>query len=816
MERYVCIHGHFYQPPRENPWIEAIDLQDSARPYHDWNRRITAECYAPNAKSRILDDQGRIVQIVNNYAKISFNFGPTLLAWLEIHAPWVYEAILEADRQSQERFSGHGSALAQAFNHLIMPLANHRDKITQVCWGIRDFEHRFQRKPEGMWLPETAVDLETLDILADQGIRFTILAQHQARRVRPPEEGTWRDVSGGKIDPTRAYAMQLPSGRSLALFFYDGSISRAVAFEKLLNSGATFSQRILGGFSEKPSGAQLVHIATDGESYGHHHRFGDMALAYALQTIESKNHARLTNYGQYLEQHPPAHQVEIFENTSWSCAHGVERWRGHCGCSTGARTEWNQNWRKPLREALDALRDAVAPDFEEKALGLLKDPWEARNRYIDVILDRSAQSIGTFLQQQGVREWTPEDRETVLKLLELQRHTLLMYTSCGWFFDDLSGLETLQILQYAGRVIQLYRELFDQDLKQGFLEILKQAQSNASLYGDGRQIYESFVEEATADLKKVAAHYAMSSLFSDYDEHCTIYCYRIDRKEYHNFESGKVRLLLGRARLTSQITTESAVMSFGVLHLGDHNMACGVREFREEKAFRHLIETFQDIFEGGDIPETIRRLDNAFAPSVYSLRSLFRDEQRRILDLILKPALDEAETAYRQLFEYHSPLIRFLEDSKSPLPRALSMAGELVLNADLKRAFKQQPLEPSGIRELLQQAESLGVPLDIETLEYGFRKTLEGHAEKCAQDPNSLTLLKNLESALTLLQDLPFQVNLWTLQNFCYHILESTYPDRSASADQGDENGKEWLRVFLSVAQKLSLGVPGQELGEKK
>ena len=808
MQRYICIHGHFYQPPRENPWIEAIDLQDSAHPYHDWNRRITAECYAPNAKSRILDDQGRIVQIVNNYAKISFNFGPTLLAWMEVNAPSVYEAILEADRQSMENFSGHGSALAQAYNHIIMPLANRRDKITQIRWGIRDFEHRFQRKPEGMWLPETAVDLETLDILAGQDIRFTILAQHQARKVRRPEEKTWQDVRGGKIDPTRAYRLQLPSGRSMALFFYDGTISRAVAFERLLNSGETFSQRILGGFSEKRLWPQLVHIATDGESYGHHHRFGDMALAYALHDIESENLALLTNYGQYLERHPPTHQVEILENTSWSCAHGVERWQSHCGCCTGANPEWSQDWRKPLREALDFLRDAIAPDFEETARRIFKDPWEARNRFIDVILDRSTERLDVFLTQQAVREWIPNDRQTALKLLELQRHTMLMYTSCGWFFDDLSGIETIQILQYAGRVVQLWREIFGHDLKPRFLEILEQAQSNTSIHGDGRHIYNSFVEEAMADLKKVAAHYAMSSLFKNYEKICSIYCYMIDREEYQASENGKARLILGRARLTSQITMESALLSFGVLHLGDHNMTCGVREYRGEKDFEHLMEELPDIFKGGDIPETIRRLDNQFGPSIYSLKSLFRDEQRRIFGLILEPALDEAEAAYRQLFEYHTPMIRFLEDSKSPVPRALSMAAEFVLNADLKRAVTQRPPEPDRIRALLEQAELSDAPLEKETLEYGFRKTLEGMAEKLAQDSTNLAVLETLDSALNLLSDLPFQVNLWTLQNFCYHILQSTYPGQSRSADQGDEKGTRWLRIFSSLAQKLSLKIP--------
>ena len=324
MERYVCAHAHFYQPPRENPWLEAVELQDSAYPYHDWNERITQECYAPNATSRILDPDGRIIRLVNNYSRISFNFGPTLMAWMEKNSPDAYAAIVEGDRQSQERFSGHGSALAQAYNHMILPLANRRDKRTQIIWGIRDFEFRFGRKMEGMWLPETAVDIETLEIMAEQGVLFTILAPSQASRVRGIDESEWHDVSGAKIDPTMAYRLGLPSGRSLSLFFYDGPISLAVAFEGLLNDGEAFADRILGAFNDDRAWAQIAHIATDGESYGHHHRNGDMALAYALDYIESHDLAKVTNYGEFLEKYPPSHEVEIFENTSWSCIHGIE------------------------------------------------------------------------------------------------------------------------------------------------------------------------------------------------------------------------------------------------------------------------------------------------------------------------------------------------------------------------------------------------------------------------------------------------------------------------------------------------------------
>jgi alpha-amylase/alpha-mannosidase (GH57 family) len=457
MERYICVHGHFYQPPRQNPWLEAIELQDSAHPYHDWNERITAECYAPNTAARILDSTDRIVQIVNNYARMSFNFGPTLLAWLEQQAPEVYAAIVSADRESQARFAGHGSALAQAYNHMILPLANRRDKYTQILWGLHDFVHRFGRQPEGMWLPETAVDLETLDLMAELEIRFTILSPTQARRVRALGGGAWRDVGGGHIDSTMPYLQRLPSGRQITLFFYHAAISRDIAFQRLLSNGQHFADRLVGAFSTQHSRPQLVHIATDGETYGHHHRFGEMALAYALDYIETHNLARLTNYGAYLEQHPPTHEVEIIPNTAWSCAHGVERWRSNCGCRTGGPRDWQQTWRTPLREALDWLRDTLAPVYEQRGSRVLHDPWTARDDYITVILDRSPHNVERFLHQHARRALTADETTVVFKLLEMQHQALLMYTSCGWFFDELSGLEPRQVLLHAARRASAFR-----------------------------------------------------------------------------------------------------------------------------------------------------------------------------------------------------------------------------------------------------------------------------------------------------------------------------------------------------------------------
>ena len=494
--RYVCIHGHFYQPPRENAWLEAIEQQESAFPYHDWNEKIDAECYTPNTACPGLDGNGRVDRVRNNFSRISFNFGPTLLSWLERHNPETYRAIRDADRESRRHFGGHGSALAQVYSHPILPLCNARDKQTQVSWGIRDFEHRFGRRPEGMWLPETAVDLESLDVLASHGIRFTILAPKQAARVRPLGGSSWHDLGAGKIDPGQAYLLRLDGGREMRLFFYDGSLAHAVAFEGLLSAEGAFAERLLARFDDDAAGPRLVHVATDGETYGHHYRHGETALAGALDRIDALSSVALTNYGEFLERHPPTHEVEIRENTAWSCAHGLGRWNNDCGCRTGDRPGWHQAWRAPLREALDWLRDTLAPRFETAAGELLRDPWVARDGYIDIVLDQSPASIERYLARHAQRPLHVEERTRVLELLELQRHALLMFTSCGWFFDELSGIETRQVLQYAARALELGEKLFAESLEPAFLELLERARANDPRYGNGRRLFEETIPPA--------------------------------------------------------------------------------------------------------------------------------------------------------------------------------------------------------------------------------------------------------------------------------------------------------------------------------
>ncbi|MDR7435709.1 MAG: DUF3536 domain-containing protein [Armatimonadota bacterium] len=807
MERYICIHGHFYQPPRENPWLEAVEPQDSASPYHDWNARITEECYAPNALSHILDEEGRTVEIVNNYARISFDFGPTLLAWLERNAHEVTTAILQADRESQTRYAGHGSAIAQAYTHMILPLASRRDKWTQVVWGVQDFAHRFGRLPEGMWLPETAVDLETLEILAAHGIRFTILAPHQAMRVRKIGTSRWEDVTGGKVDPTTAYLLHLPSGRTINLFFYHEPISHAVAFEGLLANGEEFARRLLSGFSAAKEGAQLVHIATDGETYGHHHRFGDMALAYALHTIESSGLARLTNYGEYLEKHPPEHEVEIFENTSWSCAHGVERWKSDCGCNTGMHPGWNQKWREPLREALDWLRDSLVTPFEVSAGELLRDPWKARDDYIHVLLNRSVEFVDSWLHNHAARPLSREEKVTVLKLLELQRHAMLMYTSDAWFFDDLSGIETIQVLRHAGRVLQLAQETLQKDLEPGFLERLEKAKSNIASYGDGRKIYEEFVRPAVVDLEKLVAHYAVSSLFESYPQQARVYCYIVDREDLRVFQAGEVRLAVGRVHVRSEITWESGQYSFGVLHFGDHNLNATVRRFQGEEAYEAMVEGIVGPFQRADFPEVIRCMDSHFQGKRYSLHSLFKEEQRRILERILEVTLAEAEASYRHIYEHYAPLMNFLHDLGIPLPREFQAAAEFVLNRSLRRALESEAFNPTEIHSILEEIRKRKVPLDTAPLALAAQQVIERMAEQFLEDPANLSLLQEFASAVELIHSLPFQVNLWRAQNLYYHALKTVYPGFRRKAVEGDTKAQVWIEQFTSLGRKLAVRV---------
>ncbi|MCF6154374.1 MAG: DUF3536 domain-containing protein [Candidatus Brocadia sp.] len=806
MDRYICIHGHFYQPPRENPWLEAIEIQDSAFPYHDWNEKVNAECYAPNSASRVLDAERRIMDIVNNYSRISFNFGPTLLSWMEVYAPDIYRAILDADRQSMEWRSGHGNAIAQIYNHIIMPLANTRDKRTQILWGIKDFEYRFKRSPEGMWLSETAVDMETLDMLAEHGIKFTILAPHQAFRVRKLSAEKWKDVSGGRIDPTRAYLCKLPSGRTINIFFYDGPISQAVAFENLLNRGEDFANRLLGGFSDTRKWPQILNIATDGESYGHHHRYGGMALTFVLNHIENNKLAKLTNYGEYLEKHPSAHEIQIHENTSWSCMHGIERWKSNCGCKSGGPPEWSQEWRGPLRDAMDWLRDQLVSIYENKAKEYLKNPWEARDEYIGVILNRSQETIDRFIARHATKNLNEEERIIVLKLLEIQRHAMLMYTSCGWFFADISGLETVQIMEYAGRTIQLSKDLITNDLESAFQERLSKAKSNFPEHRDGAHIYEGFVKPTIIDLKEVGVHFAVSSLFETYAEMTKIYCYVVAIEDYQKVEAGRMSLAIGRILVTSGITGKSEHMIFSGLHLGNHDFNGGVSNFPGNDEYQSMKGEMIAVFKKGALADIVRMMDKHFGMHNYSLRDLFKDQQRKILNQVISSTIQEFEDTYRDMYENNCILMGFLQETGIPIPKAFYTAADFILNVDLKTAFGEE-IDTEKIHAIINDMKKWHLTAEPLELEYKVRHKAEEMMNKFGSNLSDISLLLETQKVIELLHSLPIEINFWFTQNIYFKIAKTQYKEFLSKQKSGDKDAARWVEVFKQIGHNLFFNI---------
>jgi alpha-amylase/alpha-mannosidase (GH57 family) len=809
-KRFICIHGHFYQPPRENPWLETVETQDSAAPYHDWNERICAECYAPNGAARIQNNRNQITRIVNNYARMSFNFGPTLLSWLKENAQRTYRMILDGERRSRKSYGGHSSAMAQVYNHIIMPLANTRDRVTQIRWGIADYRRHYGAPPEGMWLAETAADSESLELMARHGVKFTLLSPSQCARVRPlrdgepQEDAAWTDTPGSSVETTHPYRVRFQSGLSIAVFFYNGAASRAIAFEGLLDSGENFAARLKAGFSDNPQ-AQLVHVATDGESYGHHHKHGEMALAYALRMLERDRAVKLTNYGKFLDQFPPEYEAQIVEDSSWSCAHGVERWRSNCGCNGGR--PFNQLWRAPLRQALDELRDSIASLTEQEGKTLFKDVWAARNAYIDVLLDRGADRVDRFFLSHATHPLSEDERVRALELMEMQRHAQLMYTSCGWFFDDIGGIETVQIIAYAARVLQLAKQVFGQPadaLEPAFLRRMAEAKSNEARFGDGAQIYKRCVDTMELGLEQVAAHYAISSVFSSFADQTDLFCYRVRRISYAIHTSGRGRLAIGRAHIVSTITGHQQSFSFAVLHFGDQNITAAVKPYTDADAaaFDAFAAQAEEHVQRARFPEVIRLLDREYGHVDYSLTSLFTDEQRRIVELILNSTLWDIENSLTTIYEDHASLLHYLSQAGLPKPPALTLAAGFAINAGLRRALETDPIDIAQMRSFLTLAKADQVPLETATLSYIADQRMKRAMVELQLSAGSLEML---DRALTLarnLVELPIELNLWQAQNIWYEILRSSSMGLTA---QGKDDHPRWDKSFNDLATCLSI-----------
>ena len=793
MEKYICIHGHFYQPPRENAWLEVIEVQDSAHPYHDWNERISAECYAPNAASRILED-GIIKNIVNNYSRISFNFGPTLLSWMEENDKETYEAILEADKESEKVFDGHGSALAQVYNHMIMPLANARDKQTQIIWGIRDFEHRFGRAPEGMWLAETAVDTATLEALAEHNIKFTILAPRQARAFRKIGAEHWSELNGTSINTRKVYKVNLPSGKSIAVFFYDGDIAQGVAFNGLLNDGEKFSHRLRNAFDKDDAEPQLVHVATDGESYGHHHKHGDMALAFCLDHIHRLKHNHIMNYGQFLDRFPPLYEVQIHENSSWSCVHGVERWRSDCGCSSGGNPTWNQKWRQPLREALDWLRDELVKIYEAKASDVLKDPWKARDEYINVILKRNDDTIRKFLKNHCAKD---VEQNKVFRLMEMQRNALLMYTSCGWFFDEISGIETIQILQYACRAIQLLHQTAGADFEDEFIRKLEKAPSNIPSLENAGNVYRRYVLPSKTNLQRVGMHYAVASLFEEDPEETPVFNYTTANEFFLRKEAGEQILTLGITRVQSNVTRSERRMAFAVVYMGKHNIIGNLALDMDPVDFENMKFRVGTAFDEGRLGDVLGYMQTYFGPDKYTLWQLFKDEKRKVLDMITQQSMRELEESLRRVYNRDYPLVNALSNNDIPIPRAYTTTFEYILNADLVNSFQPEKINVKEIERIMGEMVKWELTIeDPDKIERLAGESIYKELKRISAERSNVKRIERLNRVFPLLQKFKLEPILYKTQNLYFEM----------SKERGAEK-PEWLTQFKLLGENLKVKV---------
>jgi len=800
MNRYLCIHGHFYQPPRENAWLEKIEIQPSAYPYHDWNERITRECYYPNAYSRVLNDEGKIIDIVDNYSKISFNMGATLLSWMEQHAPVTYQAILDSDKQSMENFGGHGSAVGQVYNHMIMPLANRRDKETQIIWGIEDFKRRFNRMPEGMWLGEAAVDTETLELLVDHGIKYSLLAPRQAKRFRKVGESSWHDGVNSNLH----YWYKLPNGKKIALFFYDGERSQNVAFKGLLENGRNFANDLLEAFQHR-DGEQLVHIATDGESYGHHHKNGDMALAYCLRHIEQQGSATITNYGQYLSLFEPEHEIEIHEDSSWSCVHGVERWRSNCGCHTGGEGHWHQKWREPLRDALDYIREQMIDIYEDQMADFSADPWKARDEYIHVVLDRSKSNLRKFISKHTKRTLTEDEKTKFMRMLEMQRHAQLMYASCGWFFNDISGIETLQVLQYASRAMQLAESESNVALEPAFLDILDKAPSNKTTEGTGKDIYLNHIKPYQLSLTQVGMHYAVASLFADNPESLTVLNYDCKSIWYDRKSAGMQKLAYGTTEVHSKVTLSKKEFSFVVLYLGQHHLIGGTCDRLSKKEFEPLQKSLNKAFDRSNIARVIDIIKENFQAHNFSFFGMFKDEQMQLVDHYLEQSMELAYDSYRKIYDRNYNILNVLKVEKLKIPEMLRQNVEMVINIELKDVLTNGHFSLEKFEDLVEEAQKWEVSIDKEPLNSQLNIKLEKLFSQYLDEVSNVRILEELLTTIRLSKKIGLAPILVNLQNAVFTFSKSIIVE----ADTPFDGQKVVMELIDQIAAEINIDLTG-------
>jgi alpha-amylase/alpha-mannosidase (GH57 family) len=818
----LVLHGHFYQPPRESPWTDEVPVEPSAYPDHDWNQRITAQCYRPNTASRVLDGFGRIEAIVNNFQALSFNIGPTLFSWLERHHPEVVQRIVAADQASAAAHAGHGNAIAQAYNHLILPLASGRDRRTQVLWGLREFRHRFKRPAEGMWLPETAIHAATVETLIDCGVRFTILSPYQAHRVRGLGDGPWQDAAAGRIDPKRPYRIfSSKSGadgnrRYLDVFFYDGPISRATSFEHLLRSSDGLADHLALAVDPGRGEPQVLSVAVDGETFGHHEPFGDMCIAALVTQKAVPRGFHLSNYGELLDEMPPAHEVELQpgdhgEGTAWSCAHGVGRWTRDCGCSTGAPPGWNQAWRQPLRAAFDALRDAVAETFTQRGGQLFHDPWAARDDYVDLLLRPDEVSVAeAFFSRHLKVQADHAHRVAARKLLEAQRHAMAMYTSCGWFFADITGIETVQCIRYAARCAQLMQEFTDEDLEGRLLSALDQARSNNGR-DTGATIYRNWVLPEVRTARRVANTYAIYRLLDLVAETRQMYGFTLRDSDEQPLEVLGQRARRGHLWLRERATSEETEISYLVLEYSPRNLRCflAVTDAEGHARLAGAVEGLRPPLERTDLE---RALASIYGSPPLGIGDLLPTERRRIAERLAAGRVAGLRQIYRGIFKDNRHLLEDFADMHLELPQEIRVPCEFTLQADLEEAvktweapFAAETFEPAVA--LVALARRLAVRVDLAPVAEHAAVQLRGVMRRLLEERQP----RHFEAAANLLdgaERLGLQLRRAEAEELLHEFLHRHVLPQLASGAL-EPGAAEFAAAALQFAERFNFVVDG-------
>lgn len=807
MAIHLVIHGHFYQPPRENPWTGEIERQASAAPFHDWNARIVAECYESNARSRVLDGNGRILDIVNNYERTSFNVGPTLLSWLIATVPDVWQALLAADRASQARL-GHGNAIAQAYNHMILPLATPRDRQTQIRWGIREFETRIGRMPEAMWLPETAVDAATLELLVRAGMRYVILSPAQAARWRPMGESRWITPMEAELDPRRPYRWHrrdaqgnVQGDQGIDVCFYHAPLSRGISFQHYLRDANTLASRIADAAAGFPD--PLILIATDGESFGHHEKFGDMCLATLFAREVPQRDFAVSNLAAYLETHRPTWEVELLPQSAWSCSHGVGRWREDCGCSSGGGPGWTQRWRRPLRQGLDRLRDALGEIFTEEITPLLRDGWAARDDYIELLLDPSEAAREAFFVRHATRPLTAEERGRALRLLEMQHQAMLMYASCGWFFSDISGIETVQNLRYAARAIELVAPFAPLDLEAVLLENLERARSNVPAHKDGRHIWERQVRPSRVTAEDAVARLLLEGALGR--EVTSQVCYR-----WSLTPDPVVRrdgLVLAGVRAVSQVTGETLRFAGACRRDGRFDFLAGIAPWPASGDWARFVEETTVALgpEAPDLPAWAGR----HAARLIRLRNFLPDERRAILEEVLAETQGSLAQACDLLCGEALPAAEAMVDAGMELPAWLQAMLEATWSRQVAETLEKldgvtDPARYVGALDQVAQARYLGLSLDLAPASAWFGRMLVERLEGIAESSDVRAwqeFLELLQIGARLTLSLPERA----LQDRMFRVLRNRVPVLLAGLKDPREEAYALVTAILAVASRLTL-----------